>query len=149
MQIWVDADACPNAIKPVLYKAAERCEIVCVFVANVAIALPNSKWLTRKVVPSGFDEADLYIEQNVAKEDLVITSDIPLASDCIARGATVLTSKGELFTLENIKQKLAMRDFMDQMRSSGFDTGGSAPFSDKDKANFANTLDRLLAKRPK
>ncbi|MEC8484551.1 MAG: DUF188 domain-containing protein, partial [Pseudomonadota bacterium] len=103
----------------------------------------------RKVVPSGFDEADLYIEQNVSKEDLVITSDIPLASDCIARGATVLTSKGELFTLENIKQKLAMRDFMDQMRSSGFDTGGSAPFSDKDKANFANTLDRLLAKRPK
>lgn len=149
MQIWVDADACPNAIKPILFKAAERCEVQCVFVANVAIALPNSKWLTRKVVPSGFDEADLYIEQNVAVGDLVITSDIPLASDCIARGALVMTSKGEQYTLENIKQKLQMRDFMDQMRSSGFDTGGSAPYGDRDKAAFANALDRFLAKRPR
>ena len=149
MQIWVDADACPNAIKPILYKAAERCEVQCVFVANVAIALPNSKWLTRKVVPSGFDEADLYIEQNVAQGDLVITSDIPLASDCIERGALVMTSKGEQYTRENIKQKLQMRDFMDQMRSSGFDTGGSAPYGDRDKATFANALDRLLAKRPR
>lgn len=149
MQIWVDADACPNAIKPILFKAAERCEVPCIFVANVAIALPNSKWLIRKVVPSGFDEADLYIEQNVAEGDLVITSDIPLASDCIARGALVMTSKGEQYTRENIKQKLQMRDFMDQMRSSGFDTGGAAPYGDRDKATFANALDRLLAKRPK
>lgn len=149
MQIWVDADACPNAIKPILYKAAERCEVKCIFVANVAIALPNNKWLERKVVPSGFDEADLYIEQNVAVGDLVITSDIPLASDCIERGALVMTSKGEQYTRENIKQKLQMRDFMDQMRSSGFDTGGSAPFGDRDKATFANALDRLLAKRPR
>ncbi|SBS35974.1 hypothetical protein MAQ5080_03325 [Marinomonas aquimarina] len=149
MQIWVDADACPNAIKPILFKAAERCEVTCIFVANVAIALPNSKWLTRKVVPSGFDEADLYIEQNVAAGDLVITSDIPLASDCIERGALVMTSKGEQYTRENIKQKLQMRDFMDQMRSSGFETGGSAPFGDRDKAAFANALDRLLAKRPR
>lgn len=149
MQIWVDADACPNAIKPILFKAAERCEVQCIFVANVAIALPNSKWLTRKVVPSGFDEADLYIEQNVAVGDLVITSDIPLASDCIERGALVMTSKGEQYTRENIKQKLQMRDFMDQMRSSGFETGGAAPYGDRDKATFANALDRLLAKRPK
>lgn len=149
MQIWVDADACPNAIKPILFKAAERCEVQCIFVANVAIALPNSKWLTRKVVPSGFDEADLYIEQNVSDGDLVITSDIPLASDCIARGALVMTSKGEQYTRENIKQKLQMRDFMDQMRSSGFDTGGAAPYGDRDKATFANALDRLLAKRPR
>lgn len=148
MQIWVDADACPNAIKPILFKAAERCEVLCTFVANMAIALPNSKWLTRKVVPSGFDEADTYIEENVSPGDIVITSDIPLASDCIARGALVLTSKGEQYTAENIKQKLAMRDFMDQMRSSGFDTGGAPPFGDRDKASFANALDRLLAKRP-
>lgn len=147
MQIWVDADACPNAIKPILFKAAERCQVQCIFVANVAIALPNSKWLTRKIVPSGFDEADLYIETHVENGDLVITSDIPLASDCIARGALVLTSKGEQYTTENIKQKLIMRDFMDQMRSSGFDTGGAPPYGDKDKATFANALDRILAKR--
>lgn len=95
MQIWVDADACPNAIKPILFKAAERCEVLCTFVANMAVALPPSKWLVRKVVPSGFDEADTYIEENVSPGDVVITSDIPLASDCIARGALVLTSKGD------------------------------------------------------
>lgn len=149
MRIWVDADACPNAIKPILIKASERCEVECIFVANVAIALPHSKWVSRKVVPSGFDEADRYIEEHAAVNDLVITSDIPLASDCIDRGAQVLTSKGEQYTKENIKQKLGMRDFMDQMRSSGFDTGGSAPFGDKDKAAFANALDRILARRPR
>lgn len=147
MRIWVDADACPNAIKPILFKAAERCEVECIFVANIAIAIPSMKWVSRKVVPSGFDEADRYIEENAEQGDLVITSDIPLASDCIARGADVLTSKGEQYTKENIKQKLAVRDFMDQMRSSGFDTGGSAPYGDKDKASFANALDRMLARR--
>lgn len=147
MRILVDADACPNVIKPILVKASERCEVECVFVANLAVALPNSKWVSRKIVPSGFDEADKYIEENVQPKDLVITSDIPLASDCLKRGALVLTSKGEEYTQENIKQRLAIRDFMDQMRSSGFETGGAAPFGDKDKATFANALDRILAKR--
>ncbi|MFD1384539.1 YaiI/YqxD family protein [Rhodanobacter aciditrophus] len=149
MRILVDADACPNAIKPILIKASERCEVECLFVANVAIALPNSKWVSRKIVPSGFDEADKFIEDNAQPNDLVITSDIPLASDCLKKGAQVLTSKGEEYSQENIKQRLAIRDFMDQMRSSGFDTGGSAPFGDKDKAAFANALDRILAKRDK
>ncbi|GGN25948.1 MULTISPECIES: YaiI/YqxD family protein [Marinomonas] len=147
MRLWVDADACPNVIKTILFRAAERVQIPCILVANQAIAVPPSKWIERRVVSSGFDVADNYIVDNIDAQDLVITADIPLASEVIEKGALAINPRGELYTKENIKQRLGMRDFMEQMRSSGVQTGGPATFSQQDRMAFANTLDKLLAQR--
>ncbi|MDE8603170.1 YaiI/YqxD family protein [Marinomonas sp. RSW2] len=147
MRLWVDADACPNVIKTILFRAAERVEIQCILVANQAIAIPPSKWIERRVVSSGFDVADDYIVDNIDIHDLVITADIPLASDVIDKGALAINPRGELYTKENIKQRLGMRDFMEQMRASGMQTDGPASFSQQDRMAFANTLDKLLAQR--
>ncbi|MEO9653381.1 YaiI/YqxD family protein [Marinomonas sp.] len=147
MRLWVDADACPNVIKTILFRAAERVEIPCILVANQAIAIPPSKWIERKVVSSGFDVADNYIVEQINEDDLVITADIPLASDVIEKGALAINPRGELYTRENIRQRLSMRDFMEQMRSSGVQTQGPDTFNQKDRMAFANTLDKLLAKR--
>ncbi len=147
MRLWVDADACPNVIKTILFRAAERVEIPCILVANQAIAIPPSKWIERKVVSSGFDVADNYIVEQINEDDLVITADIPLASDVIEKGALAINPRGELYTRENIRQRLSMRDFMEQMRSSGIHTQGPDTFNQKDRMAFANTLDKLLAKR--
>ncbi|MFT2112416.1 YaiI/YqxD family protein [Marinomonas sp. 2405UD68-3] len=146
MRIWVDADACPNVIKNILFRAAERVEIQCTLVANQMIAIPPSPWIDRHQVSQGFDEADNYIVDHVEVNDLVITADIPLASEVVDKNALAINPRGEIYTRENIKQRLAMRDFMEQMRSSGENIGGSDTFNNQDKAAFANSLDKLLIK---
>ncbi len=144
--IWVDADACPNAIKETLFKAANRKEIPLILVANHFLKVPPSPWIKSIQVESGFDVADDYIVAEVNKDDLVITSDIPLAAELIEKGAQVITARGDIFDKTNIKQKLNMRDFMDTMRSSGEHSGGQAAMNAKDKQTFANALDRYLAR---
>lgn len=146
MQIWVDADACPNVIKEILFRAAERVELQLVLVANQMIRVPQSAFIRAVQVPAGFDVADNYIAQRCQAGDLVITADIPLASDVIEKGATALNPRGELYTVENIRQRLNMRDFMEQLRNSGVETGGPAKLNQQDRQQFANQLDRLLAR---
>ncbi|MGI1669074.1 MAG: YaiI/YqxD family protein [Neptuniibacter sp.] len=146
MQIWVDADACPKAIKQILFRAAERKEISVTLVANQFLATPPSPLIKSVQVEQGFDVADNYIVSKMDSGDLVITQDIPLAAEVIEKGGTALHPRGELFTKENIRQRLSMRDFMETLRNSGVDTGGPASFSQADKQQFANQLDRILAK---
>lgn len=146
MQIWVDADACPKAIKTILYRAAERTGTLLTLVANQALQVPPSGYIKAIRVAPGFDVADNEIVKQVAKGDLVITSDIPLAAEVIDKSAFALTPRGEFFSKENIRARLNMRDFMDTMRASGLDTGGPPALSDSDKREFANNLDRYLAK---
>ncbi|MCZ2722233.1 YaiI/YqxD family protein [Marinomonas sp. 15G1-11] len=147
MKIWVDADACPNVIKTILFRAAERVKIECILVANQLIAIPPSQWVSRQQVSQGFDEADNYIVDHVEEHDLVITADIPLAADVIEKKAIAINPRGEIYTKENIKQRLAMRDFMEQMRSTGEHIGGPDSFNHQDRAAFANALDKLLIRR--
>ncbi|MCJ7814874.1 MAG: YaiI/YqxD family protein [Xanthomonadales bacterium] len=146
MQIWVDADACPNVIKEILFRAANRVQVPVVLVANQAIQAPRSPHIRTVQVTAGFDVADNYIVQQAGPGDLVITADIPLASEAIDKGCMALNPRGELYTEDNIRQRLNMRDFMDTMRGSGIDTGGPPAFSQADRMAFANQLDRLLAK---
>ena len=146
MKIWVDADACPGVIKEILFRAADRTGIQTTLMANHALRVPPSKNISFIQVRSGFDVADDEIVKRVADGDLVITSDIPLASEVIEKGAHALSPRGELFTKDNIKPRLNIRDFLDTMRSSGFNTGGPPPLSQTDRREFANHLDRFLAK---
>jgi uncharacterized protein YaiI (UPF0178 family) len=146
MRIWVDADACPLAIKEILYRAAERAEIELTLVANQPLATPRSRFIRTVQVPKGFDVADNRIAQEVSSGDLVVTADIPLAAEVIAKGGHALNPRGELYSPENIRERLAMRNFMDELRSAGVDTGGPAPLGQADRQAFANQLDRLLAK---
>lgn len=145
-QIWVDADACPVVIKEILFRAANRLPCQLTLVANHAMKIPPSKYISFLQVASGFDVADDEIVTHVNAGDIVITGDIPLASDVIDKGAYVLSPRGEEYTANNIKPRLNMRDFMETMRSSGIQTGGPPPLSQTDRRNFANALDRLLAK---
>lgn len=145
MTIWVDADACPNAIKEILFRAAIRVETPLILVANHALRVTPSPWIKMVQVPAGFDVADNYIVQHVKKGDLVITSDIPLAAELVEAEAKVITSRGESYTPQNIRERLNMRDFMETMRSSGEVTGGPATLGPRDKQDFANALDRYLA----
>jgi uncharacterized protein YaiI (UPF0178 family) len=145
MQIWVDADACPRAIKEILYRAAERVGMQLILVANQPLQVPGSRFIRTVQVSAGFDVADNYIVQAVDEGDLVITADIPLAAEVIASGARALNPRGELYTQDNIRERLNMRDFMDTLRGSGVDTGGPAAFSNAERMAFANRLDRLLA----
>ena len=144
MHIWVDADACPGVIKDILFRTAERTGLPLTLVANQYLRVPALPHIRMTQVPSGFDEADKYIVANVQAGDLVITADIPLAADVVARDAYALSPKGELYGKENIRELLDLRNFMDTLRSTGVDTGGPAPFSAADRQNFANRLDRLL-----
>ncbi|MCU7853271.1 MAG: YaiI/YqxD family protein [Candidatus Thiodiazotropha sp. (ex Monitilora ramsayi)] len=144
--IWVDADACPKVIKEILFRAAERVGIPVTLVANQPITIPKSRFIRFVQVAAGFDVADNHIVQETHADDLVITADIPLASEVIDKGALALNPRGELYTKENIRQRLTMRDFMDTLRGSGVDTGGPPSFSQADRQAFANQLDRLLAK---
>jgi len=146
MKIWVDADACPVVIKEVLFRAAERTKVKITFIANHYIKTPKSVYIDFKQVTSGFDVADDEIVKLVEKHDLVITSDIPLASEVIDKHAIALSPRGELLTAANIKAKLNIRDFMDTMRASGVQTGGPAKISQNDRMQFANHLDSLLQK---
>ena len=147
MKIWVDADACPVVIKEILYRAAERARIALTLVANKMLRVPPSPWIKALQVPGGFDVADQRIALEVQAGDLVITADIPLAAQVIAKGATVIDPRGELLTEANINERLTMRNFMDSLRSSGVETGGPVAFSNADRQAFANQIDRLLAKR--
>lgn len=146
MKIWVDADACPKPIRETIVKAAERTQIPCTFVANHVIPLPKRLNISMLQVESGFDVADNEIAKRVEANDLVITSDIPLANDVIEKKAIALSPRGELFTTDNIKSRLNIRDFMDTMRSSGIQTGGPSALSQADKRAFAGHLDRILSK---
>ncbi len=149
MQIWVDADACPGVIKEIIYRAAERRQIQTTLVANQMLRTPPSKVIRAIQVPSGFDVADRHIVDQVAAGDLVVTADIPLASLVIERGAHALNPRGELYTTATIRERLSMRNFMEELRSAGIETGGPSSFSQSDRQVFANQLDRFLAKIPK
>ena len=149
MQIWVDADACPVVVKEILFKAANRAEIVVTLIANQYISTPKSQYIKAVQVPQGFDVADNEIVKRLAKGDLVITADIPLAAEAIEKGAKALNPRGELYTKNNIRGRLNMRDFMDTLRSTGVDTGGSAPFNHSDRQAFANRLDQIIARYQK
>lgn len=149
MQIWVDADACPGVIKEIIYRAAERRQIQTTLVANQMLRTPPSKVIRAIQVPSGFDVADRHIVDQVAAGDLVVTADIPLASLVIERGAHALNPRGELYTTATIRERLSMRNFMEELRSAGIETGGPSSFSQADRQAFANQLDRFLAKIPK
>ena len=146
MEIWVDADACPGVIREIIAKAAHKRAINTTFVANHSFSLPKSPHVRLYQVPSGFDEADKEIERRVSEGDLVITADIPLASDVLEKSALVLTPRGERYTANNIKQRLQMRDFMETMRSSGEHTGGPSALSLTDRKHFSDQLDRLLTR---
>ncbi len=146
MKIWVDADACPVAIKEILFRAAERTATELILVANQALHTPPSRHIKTLQVPRGFDVADDEIVRKLSAGDLVITSDIPLAAEVIGKGGHALSPRGELHTVENIGARLNMRDFMDTLRGSGVDTGGPSAFSQRDRQAFANNLDKLLTR---
>jgi len=146
MKIWVDADACPVVIKEILYRAAKRTNTELTLVANQPLSVPPSPLINTIQVGSGLDVADDEIVRRSEAGDLVITADIPLAAEIIEKGAHALNPRGELYTTENIRARLNMRDFMDTLRGSGIQTGGPKEFSQSDRQAFANALDRLLAK---
>lgn len=147
--IWVDADACPNVVRVILNKAAQRTGVLLTYVANQSISVPRAPNITSRRVASGFDVADDEIVRLVIKGDLVITSDIPLAAEVVEKGASALSSRGEWFDPDTVRQRLNLRDFMDTMRSAGIQTGGPPPLGQKEKQAFANHLDRWLQKRPR
>ncbi len=144
MQIWVDADACPNVIKDILFRAADRTQTRVILVANQPLHTPASKFVTSIQVPGGFDVADNEIVRRLEQDDLVITADIPLAAEVIEKGGHAINPRGERYTKDNIKQRLTMRDFMDELRGSGIDTGGPPSLNQGDRQAFANQLDRFL-----
>lgn len=147
MKIWVDADACPVVVKEILFRAADRTGVELTLVANQALSTPSAANINSLQVPRGFDVADDEIVKRLAPGDLVITSDIPLAAEVIEKGGHALSPRGELHTTENIGSRLNMRDFLDTMRSSGVEMGGGpAAFSQRDKQEFANNLDRFLTR---
>lgn len=149
MQIWVDADACPGVIKEILFRAAERAQIPLMLVANKLLRTPPSRHIKAIQVPSGFDVVDGKIVQHLEPGDLVITADIPLAAEVIAKGGHALNPRGEFYTPDTIRERLNMRDFMDTLRSSGVDTGGPSSLSQSDRKAFASQLDRFLARNRK
>jgi hypothetical protein len=148
MPIWVDADACPKPIKDILFRAAERTGETLTLVANHAMAVPRRPNVRLLQVPGGFDVADAEITGRVAPGDLVVTADIPLAADVIARGAQALNPRGEMYSPDTIRSILNMRDFMDTLRASGVQTGGPPALNQADRQAFASQLDRWLARRP-
>ncbi|WLD58671.1 YaiI/YqxD family protein [Salinispirillum sp. LH 10-3-1] len=146
MKIWVDADACPIVIKEILFRAAERVGVPMTLVANQAMKTPPSRWIDSIQVGQGFDVADNEIVRRLNPGDLVVTADIPLAAEVIEKGGHALNPRGELYTTQNIKARLTMRDFMENLRSSGVQTGGPAALNHNDRKAFADSLDRFLAK---
>jgi uncharacterized protein len=145
MDIWIDADACPKPIKEILFRAAERVKTSLVLVANRPMQAPASRYIRSMVVASGMDVADDTIVELLQPGDLVITADIPLAAQVVDKGGHALNPRGELYDKDNIRERLAMRDLMDELRGSGIDTGGPPPFNQQDRSAFANQLDRFLA----
>ena len=147
MKIWVDADACPKAVKEILYRVAERTEIFVTLVANSPLHLPSSSFINLIQVGSGADIADDEIADKCEAGDLIITADIPLAARVVGKGAKALDPRGTVYDQNNIGQVLSMRNFMDELRGSGVETGGPSGFGQKEKFKFANALDKLIAQR--
>jgi uncharacterized protein YaiI (UPF0178 family) len=145
VNIWVDADACPAVVKDILYRAAERAQVILTLVANQPLRTPRSSFIRTLQVPRGFDVADNEIARRVEPGDLVVTADIPLAAQVIERGGNALDPRGELYSPDTIRERLTMRDFMDELRASGVQTGGPPPLAHGDRQRFANQLDRWLA----
>ncbi|TFH43597.1 MAG: YaiI/YqxD family protein [Chrysiogenales bacterium] len=145
MKIYLDADASPVAVREILYRASERLKVPLVLVANTPLKIPQSSAISFVHVSAGFDEADDWITGMVEDGDLVITEDVPLADRVVSRGGFVITTRGKLYTRDTIKERLVMRDLMEELRGSGIDTGGPAPFSPRDRNAFAACLDRFLS----
>lgn len=146
LTLWVDADACPNVIKEILYRAAERVGVPLILVANQSLRIPRSPFIKSVRVEGGFDVADNHIVQHVQQNDLVVTADIPLAAAVIEKGGHALNPRGMFYTPNNIKERLAMRDLMDELRGSGIQTGGPNILNHADRQAFANELDRFLTR---
>ena len=146
IKLWVDADACPKVIKEVLFRAAERAQVPLTLVANQPIRTPPSRYIKSIRVAAGFDVADNEIVKLTEPGDLVITADIPLAAEVIEKGGHALNPRGEMYTADTIRQKLTMRDLMDELRGSGVNTGGPPAISQRDRQSFANELDRFLTR---
>lgn len=146
MKIWVDADACPGVIKDILFRAAARTGMSLTLVANQPVRVPRSPNISMVQVGAGFDVADNEIVKRLEAGDLVITADVPLAAEAVEKGAYALNPRGELYTSDNVRARLNMRDFMDTLRSSGVDTGGPPALNKRDRQAFANQLDALLAR---
>ena len=146
MKIWVDADACPVVIKDILFRSAERTEVQLTLVANQPLHIPPSRFIKMLKVVSGFDVADNEIVKRLSAGDLVITSDIPLAVEVIEKGGYALNPRGELYSADNIRARLTMRNFMESLRASGIDTGGPPALSKSDRKAFANHLDKILTR---
>jgi uncharacterized protein len=149
MKIWIDADACPRVIKEILFKASERLKIPVCLVANKGLAKHNTHLVESVVVEDGFDVADDYIAEHATLKDLVITADIPLAARVVAKGGVALDPRGDLYTEENVGERLSIRDLMMELRSGGLVQGGPAQFSLTDRQRFASALDRLLTRMMK
>ena len=143
-RIWIDADACPRVIKEIVFRASERLNLPVLLVANKSLAKHSTALIEAIVVPDGFDVADDYIAEHAAPEDLVITADIPLAARIVAKGGVALDPRGELYTEENVGERLSLRDLMMELRSEGFAQGGPGQFSLTDRQHFASSLDRML-----
>jgi uncharacterized protein YaiI (UPF0178 family) len=146
MKIWVDADACPVVIKEILFRAAKRTGLQLTLVANQPVRIPPSRYIRSLQVTAGFDVADNEIVKSMDAGDLVVTSDIPLAAEVIEKGGYALTPRGELYTTENIRDRLNMRDFMDTLRASGIDTGGPSALNQGDRKSFADHLDKIITR---
>jgi uncharacterized protein YaiI (UPF0178 family) len=144
LTIWVDADACPVVVREILFRAAERTQTQINFVSNHPLNIPKFPHVRSIIVESGFDKADNLIAQFVQENDLVITSDLPLAADIIAKHGQVISSRGEVFTIENIRSRLNVRDFMETLRASGIQVGNAPPLNRADRQAFANALDIYL-----
>lgn len=147
--IWVDADACPKPVKEVIFKVSARTGLPVIMVANSYLSVPMGSNIKSIQVDKGADIADFYIVEHLVEGDLVITQDIPLASLVVEKNAMAINPRGELYTEENIQERLSVRDFMQELRDSGMDTGGPPPFSNKDKEKFSNSLDRIITKKLK
>jgi len=146
MQIWIDGDACPGEIKELLYRAAQRRKVKVTLVANQIMRVPSSEFIDSIRVPAGMNVADRQIVEKVAAGDLVVTADIPLAAEIVAKGGVALDPRGTLYTDDNVGQRLASRNLLDDLRGGGLVTGGPSNFSSRDKQAFANQLDRWLTK---
>ena len=149
MHIWVDADACPGVVKDILYRAAERMQVHMTLVANQFLHPPTSPWIRTLQVPRGFDVADSHILRELQPGDLVITADIPLAADVIDKGGHALNPRGEFYTPDSIEERLALRNFLDELRGSGVQTGGPPALDQADRKRFADQLDRFLTRAGK
>ncbi|MEJ2107096.1 MAG: YaiI/YqxD family protein [Acidiferrobacteraceae bacterium] len=146
MRIWVDADACPSVIKEILFRAADRVRVELILVANAPLRTPPSSYIRAVQVEQGFDVADREIARRAVSGDLVITADIPLAAQLVERGVHALNPRGEMYTTENVRERLRVRDLLDELRGSGVHTGGPATLSQADRQNFGNALDGFLTR---